>query len=695
VTPSQTANAGKSSQRRWYKVDLHLHTPASHDYEEPHISYLEWMRAVAAKGLEIVAITDHNTVAGIAAIRREIEWLTKLEAMDRLTDEEQQRLTEWRELSNQVLVLPGFEFTATFGFHILGLFPPETSIRHLEHILLSLNVPADKLDVGSTETGSTTDVLNAYRIIHEAGGLVIAAHANSTHGVAMRNFPFGGQTKIAYTQDVNLDALEVTDLDKGYRSTARFFNGSKAEYGRRMHAFHGSDAHRLKVDAKNLKRLGIGERASEFFLDEPSFAAIVSLLRGNQFDYTRPFQAQDEVVDLLAAAREEGPSLTQSFHESTSQRGGKLTAIVNDICAFVNTAGGTIFVGAGPRKTKPRGLPKPAEVQQEIIAALDERMTPPLEIKWEIIESQEAKILRIVVPKGLDRPYCIDDYKYYVREEAETTLAVRDELVALVRESLEAKQPPAERTNQNTRGRRGGRPEQNRTVHNRAESIRAEDNRAGDDVAESTGISEEGKRPEGRESSRSASNRRGRGRSNRNERPVPSSNALPNNGTTTNPVVMLNRSTTPEPTSAEDEDIDDVPGIMPAILNRPAGDLGTEDAFYLPQIGVEIVATEERNGNRFHSISDLRNGHVIHNVTRKGARKLWSYAIQQHEDNAASADIEWQGDIGLVHMERRAGKVRYDLALRAEGQIRIFYGVTEDGMEGRWATFMQEDQAEE
>jgi predicted metal-dependent phosphoesterase TrpH len=35
------------------------------------------MRTVAAKGLEIVAITDHNTVAGIAAIRREIECLTK------------------------------------------------------------------------------------------------------------------------------------------------------------------------------------------------------------------------------------------------------------------------------------------------------------------------------------------------------------------------------------------------------------------------------------------------------------------------------------------------------------------------------------------------------------------------------------------------------------------------------------------
>ncbi|MCB0087030.1 MAG: hypothetical protein KDE54_03890, partial [Caldilineaceae bacterium] len=61
--------------------------------------------------------------------------------------------------------MPGFEFTATFGFHILGIFPPETSVRHLEHILLMLKVPAEKLDEGSTETGASTDVLTAYRVI--------------------------------------------------------------------------------------------------------------------------------------------------------------------------------------------------------------------------------------------------------------------------------------------------------------------------------------------------------------------------------------------------------------------------------------------------------------------------------------------------------------------------------------------------
>lgn len=603
------------AQRRWVKVDLHLHTPASHDYEEPQISYLEWMRAVANRGLEIVAITDHNTVAGIGAIRREIEWLTRLEAMNRLTDEERTRLAEWRELSNQVLVLPGFEFTATFGFHILGIFPPETSVRTLEHILLDLSVPPDKLDVGSTETGAATDVLTAYRVIHEAGGLVIAAHANSTHGVAMRNFPFGGQTKIAYTQDRYLDALEVTDLDKGVRSTARFFNGSKVEYPRQMHCFHGSDAHRIKADPKNPKRLGIGDRASEFLLEDTSFEAVAALLRSDQFDRTRPLRPKDQPFDTLAAAREEGPSLLQSFHESASQRGGKLTAILNDICAFANTAGGTVYVGAGQRKTAPRGLPKPAEVEKEIAEALDERMTPPLDVKFDVLQSQNVKVLRIQVPKGPDRPYCLDDYRYYVRDETESNLAVRDELIALIRETLE---PEAETT-------AGGSPTAERSPA----------------------------QPSSRSRSRGGRSRRAAS------------------------------FTSPSPVAGSN-------GNKGSNMPVPVG--STEDAFYLPQMGVEIVASEERGGSTFHSIRDLRNGHVIHNVTRRGARKLWNYAIQQQEDSSLDpAKVQWRGEIGLVRAEKRAGKVRYDLAMRENGAIRIFYGVTDDGMEGRWATFIQEE----
>ena len=595
------ASGSSQGQRTWYKADLHLHTPASSDYEEPQIDYLDWMRAVAERGLDIVAVTDHNTVAGVGAIRREIEWLTSLESSGRLNDEEKKRLAEWRELANQVLVLPGFEFTATFGFHILGLFPPETSVRHLEHVLLSLNIPPDKLDSGSTETGASTDVLTAYQVIHDAGGLVIAAHANSTHGVAMRNFPFGGQTKIAYTQDPNLDALEVTDLDRRARSTARFFNGSKAEYPRRMHCIQGSDAHRLKDDPKNPKRLGIGSRATEFLLSDPSFEAIQQALQSKQFDRTRPTRPKDQPFDSLAVARAEGPSIVQSFHESASQRGGRITAILSDICAFANTAGGMVFVGANHRSTTPRGLQNPTEVQNQILEALDERLTPPLEIRCDVVQSQKAKVLRIQAPKGPDRPYCLDDYKYYVRDETDTSLAVRDELIALVSEVLD-EQP----------GRSGRSRSSGRTPS--------------------------------RSSSRPSPQRGGR----RQEASSPAET----------------------PSASADE----------------------QDAFYLPQIGVEIVDTQDRHGNSYHSIRDLRNGRVIKNVTRKGARKLWSYAIQQHEDSpVVPAKIQWNGDVGLVHSEKRAGKLRYDLTLRENGNVRIFYGVTEDGMEGRWSVFVQDD----
>ncbi|MCX6044500.1 MAG: putative DNA binding domain-containing protein [Chloroflexi bacterium] len=586
------------------------------------------MRTAVAKGLDIAAITDHNTVAGVGAIRREVEWLTRLEKDGRLTETERAQLAEWRELAGKVLLLPGFEFTATFGFHILAIFPPETSLRHLEHVLLTLKVPADKLDVGSTETGASTEVLSAYRIIREAGGLVIAAHANSTHGVAMRNFPFGGQTKIAYTQDVNLDALEVTDLEGRRYSSARFFNGSKTEYPRRMHSIQGSDAHRLHVDAKNVKRLGIGERATEMLLDAPTFEGIKALLQSTQFERTRPARPKDIPFDALMVARAEGPSIVQSFHESASQRGGKLAAILYDVCAFANTAGGTIFVGAGAtqRKDKAKGLENPKAVEAEILAGLQERLTPPLEVKIDTIQSEDIQLLRLRVPKGADRPYCLDDNKFYVRDESDTSLAVRDEIVALVREVLEAstatKRPPAR--NENGSG------------ENRAKS-----------------------------ENRDRYNRRDRGRT---AEELPEIAAV--NGKVQEPELPL----IPVTSNGEDE-------------------LGQRDeAFYLPQIGVEIVETGERNGNRFYSVRDLRNGHIIKNVTRRGARKLWNYAIQQHEDRPApSHKIEWRGNIGLVGLEKRAGKTRYDLALREGDRIRIFYGVTDDGMEGEWASFVQEE----
>lgn len=563
-----TKRRGRDASKNWRLMDLHLHTPASNDYQESGVSYLDVLHRCEARGLDIVAFTDHNTVAGYRTMMDEIHQLEMLESLKRLTDEEQNRLTEYRRLMKKILVLPGFEFTATLGFHILGIFPEGTSIRELEHLLMSLNIPAEKLDEGSSTVGATADVLTAYQYINQAGGLAIAAHANSTNGVAMRGFGFGGQTKIAYTQDLNLCALEVTDLgQRGRRSTAAFFNGTKPEYPRRMHCIQGSDAHRLRIDPKNKKHLGIGDRATRVQLEDVSFLALKTLFNSNDFARTRPhWPTADNDFDFIQQAREDGPSIIQDFHESMTVRGGRLYAVIADVCAFANTNGGTLHIGvsADPKK-EPIGIPKaPASIRQ-LQKELSKRISPPLELQIDSMETRGKQVIRVIVPRGEDPPYAVDDNKIYVRVEADTGLAVRDEIVTLVvgRTRMPLEQP--------------------------------EEAKAGEPV-----------KPK---------------------------------------------------------------GVQP------------------PRTGVEIVNVEERNGERYFTVRDLRNGNVVKNVTMSSARRLWHYAISEYEklpSDLTKAKIAWQGPIGVLKEDKRGNRMRYDLAQKSEKSVRLYFGVTEDGVHSEW-----------
>ncbi|MCX6028773.1 MAG: putative DNA binding domain-containing protein [Chloroflexi bacterium] len=582
-------------------MDLHLHTPASADWLEPGTTYLQWLQKAETRGLDMVAITDHNTVEGVARLRSEIERLTWLEANDRLRPQERRDLDEYRRLGEKILVLPGFEFTATFGFHILAIFPPETPLRTLELLLLRLNVPVDRLTEGSTEVGATADVLTAYRMIREAGGITIAAHANSAHGVAMRGLSFGGQTKIAFTQDPNLNALEVTDLeDSGRRATAHFFDGSKPEYPRRMHCIQGSDAHRLVRDPKDKNRPGIGDRVTELLLPEVTFEAMQALFEGDDFTRTRPYRPlAEQPFDHIEAAREKGNNIVQSFHESMVREAGRLHKVLCDVVAFGNTSGGTVYIGvSAARKGAPKGVESPEAAVVFLRKELERNITPPLDARVEVVLSQGVPVVQVIVPNGTDKPYALAQTRIYVRQEGETNEAMRDELVQLVLAGRQLSATPA--------------VEQPAT-------------------------------PEPRQ-----------------------------------PVAAV-----PEPVAAPE------PMAVP-IEPGP-------DGLQLPGIGVEIVAAEERKGTRYFTIRDLRNSNTVQNVTLASARKLWSYAINQYLTNPLDAtQVTWRDDYGVWQVARRAKKLRYDLVLRqSDGSVRVFYGVTADGMIGPWAQFLRaEDKGE-
>jgi len=442
----QIKPAGKKVNQ-WYSMDIHIHTPASEDFQQPDVTYLDILQKAESRGIDILSFTDHNSVAGYRQLQEEIKQLELLDKLNRLIPEERNKLNEYHRLLNKILLLPGFEFTATFGFHILAIFSPNKLIREIEHLLLNLSISPDRLDDGTPAIGASVDVLAAYQMINQAGGIVIAAHANSTNGVAMRGINFGGQTRIAYTQDLNLHALEVTDLElKGSRTTAAFFNGTKPEYPRRMHCIQGSDCHRLIADPNKKKNLGVGDRATDVFLPELSFEALKDLFLSNDFSRTRPHRHKEEpAFDFIQSARDEGVNIIQDFHESATVRGGKLYAILSDICAFANTNGGTLFIGlsADPR-TAPEGVPNPEQLQKQIEKEVASRISPPLHVSMDVQKYKGLQILRILIPRGDETPYAVDENKIYIRDEDETNIAVRDEIVNLVLKTtpLKAVTPP-------------------------------------------------------------------------------------------------------------------------------------------------------------------------------------------------------------------------------------------------------------
>ena len=112
-----------------------------------------------------------------------------------------------------------------------------------------------------------------------------------------------------------------------------------------------------------------------------------------------------------------------------------------------------------------------------------------------------------------------------------------------------------------------------------------------------------------------------------------------------------------------------------------------------PRTGVEIAGVDTRDGIRFFTLRDLRNGSLVRNVTFKSARDLWHYALKQHATGAyAPEKIDWTGDRAILASSERAGKMRYDLALReADGLAHVFYGVIEDGMDEAWQALVGAD----
>ena len=94
---------------------------------------------------------------------------------------------------------------------------------------------------------------------------------------------------------------------------------------------------------------------------------------------------------------------------------------------------GTLYLGLSAQPGKAfEGIPRPNQGIEKLQSEINKRISPELACKFEVQETEGKKVIQVMIPKGDDPPYAVDDNKIYLRTETETGMAVRDEIVDMV-----------------------------------------------------------------------------------------------------------------------------------------------------------------------------------------------------------------------------------------------------------------------
>ena len=133
-------------------------------------------------GIEVLAITDHNNVDGVAFFR----------AASR---------------NHPVHIFPGFELSSSEGVHLLCLYPPDTSGDQLGRFLGEFGIRDTS---PSTELANKTFV-DILETVHSQAGIAIAAHVTNDKGLFK---VLSGQPRIRAWQDENLLAIQIPGVVK-------------------------------------------------------------------------------------------------------------------------------------------------------------------------------------------------------------------------------------------------------------------------------------------------------------------------------------------------------------------------------------------------------------------------------------------------------------------------------------------------
>ena len=232
--------AKQSNEPPYRKVDLHIHTPQSLCYSQKSTTLEQIVDAALATGLEVIAITDHNTVESIDGIRQVAA-------------------------KNGLFVLPGIELS-TKGGHVIAIFEMDTPVERLRDFLDYVGIAREGWGDAATMTGFGAE--EVFQRIEERGGIAIAAHIERwPSGFLETNEP--RQVKLRLHSSSYLSALEITVS----QSRLLWNAGQVRDYPKKYACVQGSDAHALSEIGRRpvymqMSRVGLEAVRSAFLEPE-------------------------------------------------------------------------------------------------------------------------------------------------------------------------------------------------------------------------------------------------------------------------------------------------------------------------------------------------------------------------------------------------------------------------------------------
>ncbi|WP_206957151.1 TrlF family AAA-like ATPase [Trinickia acidisoli] len=162
---------------RWWKFDIHTHTPASKDTvawqkvvgTPDEITPEKWLLKYMAAEIDCVAVTDHNSGEWIDKLKLAYAWM-KSEA------DAGAAAAGFRELH----IFPGVEISVQGGFHLLAIFDPSASGQTVSDLLAVVRYEGTR---GDSDDVTREGAAKVVKEILAAGGVAIPAHADCDKGL--------------------------------------------------------------------------------------------------------------------------------------------------------------------------------------------------------------------------------------------------------------------------------------------------------------------------------------------------------------------------------------------------------------------------------------------------------------------------------------------------------------------------------